>query len=810
MEALIMKLHLLDKNKRISLVPQLSHFMVKNEFFFIKLENKLFKISATADFEKQLKIFTILQKPRKLNEIIDSLPNFRKKDILDFLEQLYSLKFIRIEDEIDEGSLKTQTNSINANPDSNYDDELNSQKISKSPVLVTGDGILSKKLHEYLKNIGIQCSKESPSLETSITRYAAKSKNTPSDHEHNSPTSIPNVDKFALIIGAQDYQNISFFEAINRIAMQKKIPWIRVSFDDNIGYLGPFVIPGKTACYNCCELRLVTNSPDYEYQLWNYKEFVPSAKLMVSEVFVDILAAMCANEVIRYLMQNEPPLTTDSLHLLDTRNSSLSKHKVISHPNCNYGCLLHEKERPQFIIQKNGTNKWEKNKTHELNSIVTLEDLLERLADLTDERTGIIRKTEKLYENNPLGIRSHHFFAASCSKPIRIGPNGHSPLGTNHNLIAPFPSGSGYSPAEAEIRTLMESIERYSNMVVDESRLKWSTYREIKSRAISPADLGLYTDLQYQKENFKCSRFSPESVIPWIEGQDLFSGKVVLIPADFVFYPALREKPLVIETSNGAAAHTNIVDAILNGLFEVIERDAFLIMWLNRLAMPILDAKYPIGFQESINLINKFGMEIRLVDLTNDTNIPTVMAVCYNRNPNKYPALVVGTGSHIDPERAIQKALFEMEFLLIEFLESPVKNKITSPDQISSIFEHPHFYLNPRMRKYWEFMIQSKKKSILPKLKKEYKDNYLLLKEIVGRLNKMKHRVVYVDVTSSDIERAGLVTAKVFVTGMQPMYIRNEFRLCLDRLAKVPLRLGYTRSTSIDISKLNSAPHPLP
>jgi ribosomal protein S12 methylthiotransferase accessory factor len=783
--------------------------MVKDEIFFVKLENKLFKISATSEFEKQLKIFTVLQKPRKLNEIIDSLPNFRKKDILNFLEQLYALKFIKIEDEIEEYSIKAQTNSMNANFNNNHDNEIDFQKTSKFPILVVGDGILARRLYEYLKNIGIQCSKISPPIVTGDTTYAMKSKNAWRDQKHNSVTSIRNVNKFSLIIAVQDYQNISFFESINRIAMQKKIPWIRMSFDDKIGYLGPFVIPGKTACYNCCELRLVTNSPDYEYQLWNYKEYVPSAKLMVSKVFVDILSAMCANEVIRYLTQNEAPVTTDSLCLLDTRDSSLSKHRVISHPNCVYRCQMQKKRTPQIIIQKNREKKVENSRTYKKSS-VTLEDLLQRLAELTDEKTGIIRNTEKLYENNPLGIRSHHFFAASCSKPIRIGSKGHSPLGTNHNLIAPFPSGSGYSPAEAKVRTLMESIERYSNMVVDESDLEWSTYNEIKNKAISPADLGLYTDLQYQKKNFKCSRFSPDSVIPWIEGRDLFSGKVVLIPADFVFYPALREKPLVIETSNGAAAHTNIVDAILNGLFEVIERDAFLIMWLNRLAMPILDAKYPIGFQESIELINEFGMEVKLVDLTNDTNIPTVMAVCYNRNPSKYPALVVGTGSHIDPEKAIQKALFEMEFLLIEFLESPVENKITNPNQISSIFEHPHFYLNPRTRKYWKFMIQSKKKTIMPKLKKEYKDSYLLLKEIVGRLNKMNHRVIYVDVTSSDIQRAGLVTAKVFVTGMQPMYIRNEFRLCLDRLAMVPMRLGYTRSKRIDISKLNSAPHPLP
>ena len=141
----------------------------------------------------------------------------------------------------------------------------------------------------------------------------------------------------------------------------------------------------------------------------------------------------------------------------------------------------------------------------------------------------------------------------------------------------------------------------------------------------------------------------------------LFSGKMTLVCADFVYYPALREKPLVFETSNGAASHTNLVEAILNGLYEAIERDAFLIMWLKRLSMPIIDLKnLPFSFDESIRLIDKFGMSLKLVDITNDTNVPTVMAVCYNKSDN-YPALIVGSGTHVDPKKAIRKALFEVE-----------------------------------------------------------------------------------------------------------------------------------------------------
>jgi ribosomal protein S12 methylthiotransferase accessory factor len=372
--------------------------------------------------------------------------------------------------------------------------------------------------------------------------------------------------------------------------------------------------------------------------------------------------------------------------------------------------------------------------------------------------------------------------------------------------------GSGFSYNEAEISTLMEAVERYSNMAVDESRLIWSTYNDIKSKAINPVDLVLYSDEQYARNDFECPRFSVNSVIPWIQGYDLYSGKPVMIPADFVYYPAIREKPLVFDTSNGASAHTDTVQAILNGLFEVIERDSFLTMWLNRISMPIIDLKkHSFGFTESLKLINEFGMDVKLVDLTNDTRIPVIAAVCYNKNPRKYPALLVGTGSHIDPERAVQKALFEMERMLSQTLEVPIEKKVTSPDEISNFIDHTLYYLNPKMREYWEFMISGKQTSKLhPLAKKGSKDNYSTLMQIVRRLRTLNHRVIYLDITPSDIDRIGLKAVKVFVTGFQPLYVGNELRLNLARLRTSAEHVNRNIRAMKIGSELNSAPHPLP
>jgi thiazole/oxazole-forming peptide maturase SagD family component len=197
--------------------------------------------------------------------------------------------------------------------------------------------------------------------------------------------------------------------------------------------------------------------------------------------------------------------------------------------------------------------------------------------------------------------------------------------------------------------------------------------------------------------------------------------------------------------------------------------------------------------------------------MTGDTRIPAIAAVCYNNDPTKYPALLVGAGSHIEPEKAVQKALFEMEFMLSEMLEHPNKKKITSPDQITTMYEHPLYYLNPKMRKYWKFMISGKQTCELPTLRKRFsRDNHSTLRQIVKLLHSMKHRVIWVDITPSDLNRIGLKAVKVFVTGFQPLYVGNELRLNLERLNSSAERLGRKITAARTVSELNPAPHPLP
>ena len=809
---------LVPYNRRIVLTPSVTQFRAKDGTLVVKHDNKLFKISNKSNVDWEARLFRFLRRPKKLNEILNLLSDFKRNDVINVLEKLYNLNLITFETSVN----KKLSNGIN-DSNSAMDSNQISKKVRSHTLCIIGNGVLADMLIMHMKKMKIKTTR----IKSLQTDFILRKKNVDKDRngekDNNAEvisSSLPPLlktvlDKCSLIVVAQDYPNLALFETVNSESFRRKKPWIRVSFDDSKGYVGPLVIPRKTPCFNCCELRLIANSPYYEYELWENREFIPPTKLNEPDIFANMLSIICANEILRYLTNSSLPSTIGYLFELDFHSLNFNKHKIISHPNCTL-CNPPEKkpihlhqpfDDPSLSVKTKSLEEYYKPNS------VSESELIRTLRELIDDKTGIVLEYERLYENSRLGIYFHYFATAACSKPPRIGIDGKlkRPIRAEDSLITPSPTGSGFSANEAEIRALMESVERYSNMVLDESRIIWSSYKDIEERAIKPTDLGLYSDEQYSRQDLGCSRFSVHSEIPWIMGHDISSGKPVLVPADFVFYPAIRENPLVFDTSNGASAHVDLVQAILNGLFELIERDAFLTTWLNGISMPLLNiSKIPYGFAESMNKIDEFGMNVKLVNLTNDTLATTIMAACYNKRADRYPALVVGTGTHVEPQKALQKALFEMEFALIEAMENPDKKEVEHPDRISAMYENSRYYLNPKTPKHWKFMISSHKMTKLNNTKRQNsKDNFTLLMDIVNQLQKMNHRVIWVDITPADIKKIGLTVVKVFVTGFQPLYVGNKLRLNSERLLSSAKRQG--RNTRVlNIAELNLAPHPLP
>ncbi len=113
-------------------------------------------------------------------------------------------------------------------------------------------------------------------------------------------------------------------------------------------------------------------------------------------------------------------------------------------------------------------------------------------------------------------------------------------------------------------------------------------------------------------------------------------------------------------TSNGLAAGSSLPGAVLGGLCELMERDALMIAWLNRL--PAAELELAASGNLPAALVRHYaalGVGVRAFVLASDLPATIVLALSSEDREDR-PATIVGMGCHPSPAIALTKALFEL------------------------------------------------------------------------------------------------------------------------------------------------------
>lgn len=156
-----------------------------------------------------------------------------------------------------------------------------------------------------------------------------------------------------------------------------------------------------------------------------------------------------------------------------------------------------------------------------------------------------------------------------------------------------------------------------------------------------------------------------ESAYTWIQGTNLAHDSTVWIPAqtvsrafatDDTSAPSIR--PII---TTGLATGTDRTNALLGGLLECIERDAFMIMWGNQLSLPRLKCDELSSRSSSLQILlescTRYNLTVELVRLITDAPAYVILAVV--RDPRALPPITIGMSAHGRPEHAAEKALLE-------------------------------------------------------------------------------------------------------------------------------------------------------
>jgi len=220
-----------------------------------------------------------------------------------------------------------------------------------------------------------------------------------------------------------------------------------------------------------------------------------------------------------------------------------------------------------------------------------------------------------------------------------IRPGGH---------VLQISNGKGDTWEEARATALSEAAELWAAEKVNARDLIFGSAREL-AQAWEPTDL------------VAPRLYSRETRIAWRRGQDLQTGRVVLVPAQAVHCPARGAPPLgpavVRWSTNGLGAHPLRRKALEHALLEVCERDqlaqALPHGWTPR---AIRSRKLDVSGSALWRQLRDARLEAHAFDLS--AALPVVGAILVDLDQGPVP-LTAGYCCALTPERAVRGALLE-------------------------------------------------------------------------------------------------------------------------------------------------------
>jgi ribosomal protein S12 methylthiotransferase accessory factor len=159
-------------------------------------------------------------------------------------------------------------------------------------------------------------------------------------------------------------------------------------------------------------------------------------------------------------------------------------------------------------------------------------------------------------------------------------------------------------------------------------------------------------------------RLEANVAIDWAPAFALGRGERRYVPLAYCYAEAPAEAGTAFcdPCGNGAAAGTCLEEAILQGLLELVERDAVAIWWYNRITRPgvDLDSFEDAYFNALYTDYAHRGWRLWALDLTHDLGIPSFAALAHHAGEDRF---AIGFGSHLDARLAVQRALTEVNQL---------------------------------------------------------------------------------------------------------------------------------------------------
>lgn len=428
---------------------------------------------------------------------------------------------------------------------------------------------------------------------------------------------------------------------------------------------------------------------------------------------------------------------------------------------------------------------------------IPLDETYEKSKIVLDKKRGIVRNF----------FRPPHF----NDEPKYFYYVARAPKTRDHAAF--FGLGCSLDDKIAQTKAFTETMERYCMLTSDPKKYVTDVFGNFDN-AIDPNSIVSFSKNQLKENKFARFRFYKEFPFKWVEGVSLLTKKQTWVPAQLTTLKRspvnefAKEPTIRIAITNGASSGTSMSGATARGIWECVERDAFMITYLNRLPRSRINVDDE-ELKEILNLFSRYKLDVHLFDLTLDIPIPTILAVMIDKS-GFGPIICVGAKADLNPKDALLGSLAEAisfrlhtrRILMVEDMKPPRKDElITHRDRVL-------YWNKPGMMKNLDFLLKSKDDENFSEIKKRKSGSIKSLKMTTEILKKGKIETVVVDITRPLIEKFGFKVSMTIMPELQPFYLDENYPYYGGkRIFEVPRILGY-ENTPKNERQLNKVPHP--
>lgn len=613
------------------------------------------------------------------------------------------------------------------------------------------------------------------------------------------------------IVSAMLYPAIELEKKIQDSAKKINTFYLRAHLNRSQCFIGPWVFPDEKGCIICCENRLKTVYPTKgiweRHREKEQQESYVKAKKPWSYPFLDFIASIIVNEILS-LESGKSLKLFQSVYVASDWKIEGKIHSFYPDSLCPVCGDASTDEMESMNLEFNSCIKPHPKIYRLPNEHLNEMNLRSKFVDW---RTGII----------------FHLYRESLSTIIpMVGAEMRLP--NRNNTEIGFGRTLNYK--ESEVTAILEALERYVGMTPRGKRtMMYGSYKKFQSQAIHPTLFGLHDPEQYHEPGYNYVSYNDDLEFNWIWAYSWKKQEPVLIPEQLVYYQdrEIHGRPtnrFCYETSNGCSMGATLEEAVFHALLEVIERDAFLVSWYNRLPLQELSLE-DVDNQEILLIQSQFeslGYHLHVFDMTMESGIPSIWALAINQSDEGVKTYTAA-GAHPDPEKAILSAILEV-VTSMQIYENSLPNQrelafqmTENKSLVQKMYDHIVLYSHPKAVKRFQFLFQDDKppklvKSVFPKWYKDTPPSDLLqeLKKLIERILIHNFDVLIVDQTTEELEQIGVKAVKVLVPGMLTMSFGHQYRrIILNRVKNIPVILGY-RHSPITEDELNLDPHPFP